>query len=41
MTVLPPERARKNNRLGLALLALFLVLFVGTCLIALVYLQVD
>jgi hypothetical protein len=39
--MLTPELARKNNRLGLVLLALFVALFVGACLIALVYLQVD
>jgi hypothetical protein len=39
--MLTPELARKNNRLGLVLLALFVALFVGACLIALLYLQVD
>jgi len=39
--VLTPELARRNNRLGLALFAIFLLLFVGACVIALVYLQVD
>jgi hypothetical protein len=39
--VLSPELERRNNRLGLALFALFVVLFVGACVIALVYLQVD
>jgi hypothetical protein len=39
--MLTPELARKNNRLGLALFAIFLVLFVGACVIALLYLQVD
>jgi len=39
--MLSPELSRKNNRLGLALLAVFVVLFVGACVIALVYLQVD
>ncbi len=28
-------------RLGLALFAIFVVLFVGACVIALIYLQVD
>ena len=36
-----PELARKNIRLGLALFAVFVALFVGACLIALIYLQVD
>jgi len=36
-----PELERKNNRLGLALFALFVVLFAGACVIALIYLQVD
>ena len=36
-----PELERKNNILGLALFALFVVLFVGACAIALIYLQVD
>lgn len=39
--MLSPELSRKNNRLGLALFAIFVVLFVGACVIALVYLQVD
>ncbi len=39
--MLTPELARKNNRLGLVLLGLFIALFVGACLIALLYLQVD
>ncbi len=39
--MLTPELARKNNRLGLALFALFVVLFVGACVIAVIYLQVD
>jgi hypothetical protein len=39
--VLSPELARKNNRLGLALFAIFVALFVGACVIALLYLQVD
>jgi hypothetical protein len=36
-----PELSRRNNRLGLALFAIFVVLFVGACVIALIYLQVD
>ena len=39
--MLTPELQRKNNRLGLALFALFVVLFVGACVVALIYLQVD
>ena len=35
------ELARRNNRLGLALFALFLLLFVGTVVVGLVYLQLD
>ena len=39
--MLTPELARKNNRLGLALFVLFVVLFAGACVVALIYLQVD
>ena len=39
--MLSPELQRKNNRFGLALFALFVVLFVGACVIAVLYLQVD
>lgn len=39
--MLDPELARKNNRLGLTLFGLFLALFVGTILVALIYLQLD
>ena len=39
--MLTPELERKNNRLGLALFGLFVVLFVGACVIAIIYLQVD
>jgi hypothetical protein len=39
--MLSPELSRKNNRLGLALFALALALFVGACVVALLYLQVD
>jgi hypothetical protein len=39
--VLSPELSRKSNRLGLALFALSVALFVGACVIALIYLQVD
>ena len=35
------ELARKNNRFGLVLFAVFVALFVGACVIALLYLQVD
>ncbi len=35
------ELSRNNNRLGLALFAIFVALFVGACVIALIYLQVD
>ena len=41
MAMISPELARKNNRFGLALAALFVAIFVGACLIALLYLQVD
>jgi hypothetical protein len=36
-----PETARKNVRFGLLLFGLFLVLFAGTMLVALIYLAVD
>jgi hypothetical protein len=36
-----PELARSNNLLGLALCGLFLLLFVGTAVVALVYLQLG
>jgi len=39
--MLSPELSRKNNRFGLVLFAVFVALFVGACLIALIYLQVD
>jgi hypothetical protein len=39
--MLSPELSRKNNRLGLVLAGLFVALFIGACLIALLYLQVD
>ena len=39
--MLTPELARKNNRLGLALFAIFVAIFAGACVIALIYLQVD
>ena len=39
--MLTPELERRNMRLGLALLGVFVVLFVGSCLVALIYLQID
>lgn len=36
-----PELAKKNNRLGWLLLAIFLVLFAGTWGVALLYLHFD
>jgi len=36
-----PELERKNLRLGWALFGLFVLLFVGAILVALLYLQVD
>jgi hypothetical protein len=39
--MLTPELARRNNRFGLVLLAIFVALFVGACVVALLYLQVD
>lgn len=39
--MLSPELSRKNNRLGLVLLGVFVALFVGACVVAIVYLQVD
>jgi hypothetical protein len=36
-----PELARRNNLLGLALFGVFLLLFLGTVLVALAYLQLD
>ncbi len=39
--MLDPELARRNNRLGLALFGLFVALFLGTILVALIYLQLD
>jgi hypothetical protein len=38
---MPPELARKNLLLGLALFGVFLVLFAGTFAIGLVYLALD
>ena len=35
------EDARRNNLLGLALFAVFLLLFAGTVVVALLYLQFD
>jgi hypothetical protein len=39
--MLTPELQRRNNRLGLALLGLFVVLFLGTAAVALIYLALD
>lgn len=39
--MLDPELERKNMRMGWALFGLFVLLFAGTCLVALVYLQLD
>ena len=36
-----PELSRKNVRFALLLVGLFLVLFAGTVLVALIYLAVD
>lgn len=38
---MPPELARKNLLLGLALFGVFLLLFAGTFVIGLVYLALD
>ena len=38
---MPPELARKNLLMGLALLGVFLLLFAGTFAVALVYLALD
>jgi hypothetical protein len=36
-----PELERRNMQLGWALFGLFMLLFVGTFLVALIYLQLD
>jgi hypothetical protein len=36
-----PDLARRNNRLGWALFAIFLLLFAGSWGVALLYLQFD
>ena len=36
-----PELARRNVRLGWALFGVFLLLFAGTFLVAILYLQLD
>jgi len=36
-----PDLERRNMRLGWALFGFFLLLFVGTCVVALIYLQLD
>jgi hypothetical protein len=38
---MPPELARKNLLLGLALFGVFLLLFAGTFVVGLVYLALD
>ena len=38
---MPPELARKNMLLGLALFGVFLLLFAGTLAVGLVYLAFD
>jgi hypothetical protein len=37
--MLDPDLERKNMRFGLALFGLFVLLFVGTVVVALIYLQ--
>ena len=39
--MMPPELARKNVLLGLALFGVFVLLFAGTFAVALVYLALD
>jgi hypothetical protein len=39
--MLDPQLERKNMLMGWALFGIFLLLFAGTCLVALVYLQLD
>ncbi len=39
--MLTPELERKNMRLGLILFGVFVVLFLGTFAVALIYLQLD
>ena len=39
--MLDPDLERKNMLMGWALFGIFLLLFAGTCLVALVYLQLD
>jgi hypothetical protein len=36
-----PDLERKNLRLGWGLFGLFLLLLVGTCIVVLLYLQLD
>lgn len=38
---MPPELARRNMLLGLALFGVFLLLFAGTFVVGLVYLALD
>jgi hypothetical protein len=39
--MLSPELSRKNNVMGLVLFGVFVAIFVGACVVAVVYLQVD
>lgn len=39
--MLDPDLARRNLRLGWALFGLFVLLFAGTAVVALIYLQLD
>jgi hypothetical protein len=39
--MLDPQLEQRNMRLGLALFGLFVLLFVGTAVVALIYLQLD
>ena len=41
MEMMDPELERRNMRLGWALFELFLLLFLGTFAVALIYLQLD
>ena len=36
-----PELARKNMRMGWALFGLFVLLFAGTCVVALIYIALS
>ena len=39
--MLSPELSRKNTIMGLVLFGVFVAMFVGACVVAIVYLQVD